>query len=231
MNLGNSPAELEVRRIARLLRTEAHHLADLVGVGVEDLRELRDQITRTLFDAHVESWERAVAVSGIVPTGIAARLAERALGPVLTARVTRVTPPARAVDIARKLAPEFLADVAMNLDPRTASDTVAAMPPTSIAAVSEVLAHREEWLVMADFVAVLPPDALATTVEALDERAILEMAVLIERPERTGEIIALLDDDRVAALRAAAATHGLAAHLEHIRGAVAEPQRARLVAL
>ncbi|WP_370325728.1 hypothetical protein [Euzebya sp.] len=228
MSLGNSPAELEVRRIARLLRIEAHLLADLVAVGVEDLRTLRDQITARLFDAHAESWERAVAVAGVVPTGLAAKLAERALGPVLAARVTGATPPQRAVDIGRRLSPEFLADIAVNLDPRKVTETISAMPPDTIAAVSRVLEQRGEWLVMADFVAAVSPESLAETVDVLTERAILQVTVLLEDPVRIAQVVELLDEGRIEAVRRTAAAEGLEAHLAHLADAVEEPHRARL---
>lgn len=226
--LHNSPEELEVRRIARLVQVDAEALSGLLPMGAADLAVLRDQIASKLYDEHTESWERAVAVSGVVPTGLAAKLSERALGPVLSARVTALTPPDTAVAIAGKLDPAFMADVAVNVDPRKITDIVVAMPPPTIAAVGRVLASREEWLPMADFVAAVTEPALRTTVDALDEVAVLQVAPLLADPDRVSLVIGLLDDDRLDRLRRTAADEGLEANLRWIGEHVDEAQRARL---
>jgi hypothetical protein len=226
--LDNAPADLEVRRIARLVGVDPAELAGLEAVGAPDLRVLRDQIAATLFDAHTDSWERAVAVAGVVPTGLAAKLGEKALGPVLSARVTALTPTDKAVDIAGRLDPSFMADVAVNVDPRTITDLVVAMPPKTIAAIGRELAARHEWLVMADFVAAITPEALRTTIGVLDDEAVLRIAPLLEDPDRTTSVVALLDDDRITRLRDVAEREGLVDHLAHVRAVVDPAQQARL---
>lgn len=230
MSLDNSPVDLEIRRIARLVGVDAGTLDGLDAVPLTDLRTLRDQIAAKLFDEGADSWERAAAVSGIVPTSLAARLAQGALGPVLAARVTSAVDVARAVDIATKLSPEFMADTAINIDPRQVTDLVVHLPPRTIAEVGEVLAGRSEWLVMADFVAAITLRALRTTVEGLDEVAILRIAVLLEQHDRIDAVAGMLDDDRIARLRERAEAEGLQAHLAFIIDAVGEEQRARLQA-
>lgn len=228
MDLHNSPAELEVRRIARLANLEPGDLTGLESIGVQDLRTLRDQIAAKLFDEHTESWQRAVAVSAVVPAALSAKLSEAALGPVLCARVTPLTPPAKAVDIGSRMSPEFMAEVAINLDPRKVSDLVVAMPPATIAAISRVLADRSEWLVMADFVATVHPEALRATIQALDEESILRIAVLLEDRQRIIAVAKMMGQDRLAGMRQAAADNDLQAHLDFVRDSLDSQQRARL---
>ena len=226
--LHNSPAELEVRRIARLVNVDPGELEALHAIGAEDLRVVRGQIVAKLFDEHTESWERAVAVTGVVPTGLAAKLSEKALGPVLSARVTGLLSPDKAVDVGSKLSPAFMADIAVNVDPRKVTDLVVAMPPQTIAAVARELAARGEWLVMADFVAAVTTPALRTTVDAVDDRAVLQIAPLLEDPERVRLVISLLDDERLAGLRETAEQEGLTAHLEHVAQQLDEAERHRV---
>lgn len=225
--LSNSPAELEVRRVARMVNVDPADLHGLEEAGEAALRVLRGQIAAKLFDEHTESWERAVAVANVVPTGLAAKLSEKALGPVLSARVTALTPPAKAVDIGAKLSPAFMADIAVNVDPRKIVDLVVAMPAQTIAAVALELADREEWLVMADFVAAVSESALRTTVDALDDHAVLQIAPLLAEPDRVALVVDLLGEARLAELRATARQHGLQAHVDHVAGVLDGAHRDR----
>jgi hypothetical protein len=227
-DLANSPVELELRRLARLLHTDVDALAGLEAMPVEDLRTLRGQIAAALFDHGADSWERAAAVSGVVPAGLAAKLAQGALGPVLAARVTSQVDVDRAVEISTRLPPEFMADTAINIDPRQVTDLVSHLPPATIADVGQVLAERGEWLVMADFVAAVDREALRATVDALDEHALLRTAVLLEDPGRIEEVVAMLDADRLARVREVARSHGLTGHLTFIAQACGPGQRRRL---
>lgn len=230
MNLDNSPTDLEVRRIARLVGVEPAELVGLEAAPLTDLRTLREQIASRLFDEGADSWERAAAVAGVVPSGLAAKLAQGALGPVLAARVTSAVDVKRAVDISTRLPPSFMADTAVNIDPRQVTELVVHLPPRTIAEVGEELAARGEWLVMADFVAAITLTALQTTVEGLDEAAILRIAVLLEQHDRIDAVCGMLDDARLLRLCDVTAAEGLAAHLAFVLDAVGEDQRARLQA-
>ncbi|CAN5495137.1 hypothetical protein BH23ACT9_BH23ACT9_04480 [soil metagenome] len=228
MSLDNSPVQLEIRRLARMLTLEPDALSGLANLPVEDLRTLRGQVASKLFDEGADSWDRAVAVSGIVPSGLAAKLSQGALGPVLAARVTSLVDTDRAVDIASKLPAGFMADTAVNIDPRSVTGLVVQLPPTTIAEVGAVLAERGEWLVMADFVAAVTLPALRTTIDSLDEEAILRAGVLLEDPERVTQVVAMLSASRIIELRRVAVDEGLEDHLAHISGVVDDDQRARL---
>jgi hypothetical protein len=228
MTLDNAPEQLEIRRLARLVRVDPDELAGLGSLSAEDLRTLRGQVAAVLFDGDSDSWDKAVAVTGVVPAGLSAKLAQGALGPVMSARVTGRIDPAKAADVAAKLPPDFMADTAVNIDPRQTTDMIVALPPQTIADVGTVLADRGEWLVMADFVAAIGTDALRTTIDSLDEVAVLQIAVLLEDPERVDAVIGMLDDDRVAALRGAADAEGLHAHLDWVTDAAGPVQSGRL---
>lgn len=223
--------ELERLRLARLLKTDPERLEPLAAVPTEDLKVLRDQVSSRLFDEGVESFQRAATVGNLVPTALGAKLAQHALGPVLSARTTAVTPPEKAVEMAGRFPPAFLADVAVEMDPRVADDLVKALPPKVIATVGDELADREEWLVMADFVEVISHGALATTLDALSTESILRVSRYLEDESRLDEIVGLLDDDRLAELIEVAAELGLGDNLERITNALGEDQRARIPGL
>ena len=178
----------------------------------------------------MESWERAVTLSSAIPTGLAAKLSERALGPVLAARIVPVAPPETALAIGSKLPPEFLADIAQEMDPSMATETVKDMDADQIAAVTRLLAHREEHLVMADFCTAISDRALVATVDAIEEPALLRTVILIEDEGTVAQVVDALDDHRVEAVQHAAAEHGLEDHLAWLVGTLDEERASRFSA-
>ena len=128
-------ARAEILKLARVLGREAGDLDYLEQIPSADIRALREQVTDVLFRAHGQALSRLAAASKLLPVGLVATIGERAFGPVLSARMTGMLEPARAVEMAAKLPVTFLADVAVNLDPRRASEVIAKIPaprlPTS----------------------------------------------------------------------------------------------------
>ena len=219
-----------LRIVPRLLHVEPERLAPLAEVPLEDLHLLRDQVTSRLFDEGRESWARVAAVSRRVPAGLAATLAERALGPVLAARATTSVDIDKAVELSSRFSATFLADVATHLDPRAVDDLTARLPAQVIADTSTELARREEWLVMADFVGTISSAALTATMSVMSEAQILRVALLLEDPSRLQEIVSLLDDDRLDAGVVAAEAHRLGDALDLVAANVTGEQAERIAA-
>lgn len=224
------PVDLELARLARLLRVDADELADLAPAGAADLKVLRAQVAARLHDEGQDSFRRAAQVSGMVPAKLAATLAEHGLGPVLSARTTAVLDPAKAAELAERFSPAFLADVAEELDPRVVADLVATMPAQIIADVAQELAARQEWLVMADFVGAISSEALQRTVAVLSDEAVLRTSALLEDRERLEEVVAGLDDDRLASLADTARELQADELVEGLRASLSPEQRARIPA-
>ncbi len=99
---------------------------------------------------------RLAAASKLLPVGLVATLGERAFGPVLSARITGLLDPGRAVEVAQRLPVDFLADIAVDLDPRRASAVIARIPPQQIGEVTRELVRRHESVTMGRFVGHLP---------------------------------------------------------------------------
>ncbi|QXC59602.1 hypothetical protein KSP35_14555 [Aquihabitans sp. G128] len=203
-------ARAEVVRLARLLGTEPaelDHLAD--ALPPEAIRELRDRCVEVLFDAGSERLRGAASAAALLPTPVAASLAQKAMGPVLCALLAGSVDRRRTVDIADRLPPAFLAEVAIHLDPRRVPDVVAAMAPARVAAVTEELTARSEHVTMAQFVDHLTPEALDAALAVVDDDALLRTAFLVDDPARIDRIVTELPDERVVGLLAAARTSAL----------------------
>jgi hypothetical protein len=197
-------ARVEIVKLAKLLGVGTDKLDYLAGADAGDLRRFREQVTDVLFDGDRARLGGFAAGSKITPAPIAATVAERALGPVLCARLTALVEPNKAVEIAKRLPAPFLAEVAVEMDPRRARDVIAHVPDDLIGAVATELAGHGETVTMGRFVAYLSDGALRAAMDGIDDVTLIETAFVMEGKERLDHILGLLPDDRLRTLIIAA---------------------------
>jgi len=190
----------EVIKLARLLRREPGQLSYLERLPAEDVRALREQVTDLLFEAHDGTLQRLATSSRLLPVGVNAMISQHAFGPMLSARISGLLGPDRAVEIAAKLPSEFLADIAVELDPRRASDVIARMPAERVAEVTRELNRRDEYVTMGRFVGHLSGEALRASVAATDDAMLLRTAFVLEERERLDDLAELVGEDRIVGL-------------------------------
>ncbi|GAB3565391.1 hypothetical protein GCM10027445_10750 [Amycolatopsis endophytica] len=195
-----TPAEAEIRKLARVLGVGGERLAYLADVPVEDLRELRERATTVLFDAHLGVLERMAGASKLLPTPVLAKMAERVFGPLLAARIAGLVEASRGAEIAGRLSPVFLADVAAELDPRRARGIIAKLPAPVVVSVARELTRRQDWVTIARFVDHLPDSTIVTSLEFIPDTALPEVAALLDDPSRIAKVRDLLPPDRLAKL-------------------------------
>jgi hypothetical protein len=189
-----------VLKLARLLRREPEQLEYLELVSPDDLRALREQVTDMLFDAHDGTLRRLAAASKLLPAGLVATLGQHAFGPVLSARISGLLDPDRAVDIAAKLPSEFLAEIAIDIDPRRASAVIAGMPARQVVDVTHILIRRGDYVTMGRFVGHLSDEALRASVGEFGDADLLRTAFVLEDRDRLDELAELVGEDRIAGL-------------------------------
>ena len=189
-------AQAEVLKLSRLLQREPSSVSYLEQLPIDDLIELRSQVTDVLFSANRKTLTRLAASSKLLPAGVIATIAQRAFGPVLAANIAGLLEPSRAVDVAAKLPPEFLADVGIELDPRRATDVIARIPPAQIAAVTRELVSRGEYVTMGRFVGHLPDASVEAALTELDDQSLLRVGFVLEEKQRIDHVISLLDPAR-----------------------------------
>jgi hypothetical protein len=195
-----SRQSLEVRaellKLARLLGQAPDELAYLEAVSVVELRQLREQITETLFDSHLGALKRLASASRLLPVGVVAQMGEKVFGPLLSARITGLLDPDRAVDVAARLPDAFLADVAVELDPRRAGAVLARIPADRIAAITRELLARGELVTMGRFVGHLPDESLQAAVDVSGPDDLLQVALVLENRERLGDLLEMVGPQR-----------------------------------
>jgi hypothetical protein len=96
--------EAEVAKLARLLGVSEHELEFLAEAPPGELRELRERTTDRLFDSSPKLLDRVAAGASVIPAPVLARIAQRAFGPLLCARVAAAVDSAKAVEAALRQA-------------------------------------------------------------------------------------------------------------------------------
>jgi hypothetical protein len=224
-------ASAEVEKLARALATDPERLAALEACPPKALRKLRHQVGDHLLEADHTAFSRAAAASSAVPAAVAAKLAQKALGPLLTARVAALIDEDRVIGIIKRLPDDFLAEVALELDPRHARHVLLSIPPERMAEAAAELDRRGEHVPMSGFCAHITPDALSAVVEVLSPDALLRVGFLLEAPERLDGIVAELSDERLAAVVELAHREGRQDELEGICKHLKARQRRRVEAV
>jgi hypothetical protein len=220
----------EVLRLARVLGTAPEDLAFLDGVPTDVLAEVRGDVLDRLLARSRDAFERAVALGDRLPRGLAATLAQHAMGPVLGGRAAALLQPHTAEELAARLPPEFLADVAEHVDLRHVGPLVGGIPTPTMAATGAVLREREAWIVLAAFVGHVPRAKLEVLLDGFDGEALLRAGFVLEDVERLDEVVAILSEARLHELLDAAAQHDLWAEAIALAGHLGPQQRARVVA-
>ena len=188
----------EQLRLARTLGVEPAEVEFLVGAPAEDLRVLRDRIGEELFGAHRQNFERIVKLARRLPAALNATLAQRALGPTLSAHTAALLEPSMAKEMMKRLPAPFLAEIAVHADPVRIAHLIGHVPPDKTTEISENLARRREWVVMGAFVSHLKPAALEAAIAPLDAEALLHTGFVIEDKENVvDKVVRLLSQERL----------------------------------
>ncbi len=199
----------EIAKLARLLAVERHDLAYLEAVPAADLASFREQLTDKLYDGDRERFQRLAVAAKVVPGQISATIAQRALGPMICARLAGLVDTGKAVDIAKRLPTPFLADVAIELDPRRAVAVIARIPATLVGEVAGELATRDETVTLGRFVGHVSDDGLRAALPRIDEATLLRTAFVMEGKERLDHVISFVAQERLAQIIRAAEAEGL----------------------
>lgn len=185
--MSTSPLEVRAQqlRLARTLGVEPEELAFLLEAPPEDLRALREAVADELLATDRHHFEGIVKLARRLPTGLAATLARRALGPRLAAGTASVLPPDVAEPFLKALPPAFLADIAVHADARRLAPILRKVPPKTITEITTDLAARREYVAMGTFVGHLKPNGLEAAIKALDAESLLRTAFVIDQKDPT----------------------------------------------
>jgi hypothetical protein len=199
----------EIVKLARLLHVRPDELEFLRPAVAADLALLREQLTDSLFSGGSAGLRQLAAASRLLPGAVSATIAQRALGPVLCARLAGMVDLVRAIEIARRLPASFLADVAIHLDPRRAPDVIAHVPAALVGKVGGELDRRDEHVTMGRFVGFVDDAAIRASLAEISDGGLLQIAFVLEGKERLDHVVSLVPSDRLQRIIDAARRGGL----------------------
>jgi hypothetical protein len=133
---------------------------------------------------------------------------------MLSARITGLLEPSRAVEVADRLPIDFRADVAVELDPRRASEVISRIPPARIADVTRELVRRGEYVTMGRLVGYLDDEAVMAAVAVMDDGTLLQVAFVLETQDGLDHLLELIGPNRLDAVIETARAAGLGDELE-----------------
>lgn len=224
----NLQLRAEILKLARLLGRPPEEFGYLQARPGGEVRQLREQVTELLFDSHLGRLGRLAAASRLLPVALVAQMGEKAFGPVLSARITGLLDPDKAVEVAARLPDAFLADVAVELDPRRASQVIARIPPQRIRAISAELVARGEYVTMGRFVDHLPDKSIQAALDVSEPADTFQIALVLEDQERLGHLAELLGPERLGQVLTAAEQAGLGAEARELLALADAPGPAEL---
>jgi hypothetical protein len=212
-----SESRVETAKLARLLGvSDPQALAFLLAVPAGELRDYREAVTEVLYDDEQELLARTADAARLLPARTLAAIGERALGPLICARLTGLLDPRRAAEISEHFTLDFLASLAAELDPRRAAEVVSAIATDTVLAISAAMAAAGEHIAMGRFVAYLDETALRRCIEALGDEDLLRVAFVMEGQERLTSVFQMIGAERTERMLAAARVNGLVEEAEHV---------------
>ncbi|MBS1837494.1 MAG: hypothetical protein JST64_07335 [Actinobacteria bacterium] len=226
-----SASGVEVQRISRLLGSDPDDIAFLERIDAPSLRLLRHQLVDVVFDPDAGRLGTLRSAARMLPPPVTARIAERALGPVLCGHLAGALDDGHAAAIARRLPPEFLAEVAGHVHPDRVEIVVGRLHSHQVEAAADVLAAREDLLALGHFAGIIREDTLQAVVARLDAATILDIAPYVEPIERVDRIVGSIDDPVLLAVLRAAHSDRRWGDAFDLVGCLSEPTRGRLAVL
>jgi hypothetical protein len=223
----------EVLKLGRILGAKPEQLQALDKLDAPTIRALRERVSASLFDADRQLFQRVATATKLVPVAVAALIAEKALGPLLCARVAGSLPTDRAVDIAKRQKTGFLAEVCLQIDPRQVRELIAGMPVQQSVDVAIELSQRRDYITMGRFVDSLPEPAMRAILKTLtDDEALLRIGFFVEDPSQLSAVIDMLPPQRLHHMIELAVQRGAELWPEALAliNAIAAPQRRMMAA-
>lgn len=212
--------------LARLLGLDGPEaLSCAADTPAVELRAYRRAVSEVLFEDRRELLARAAEVARVLPPRTLAAIGERALGPLICARMTSLLETDRAATIARHMTLEFLVELSAELDPRRVVEVLIATPSERVVSVALRLAARGEYVAMGRFVGHLDTQTLRACIRGLSDEQLLRVAFVLEDKQRMGEIVELIGQRRVRRMLRDAAGRGLAPEARELVDHLDAPQR------
>ncbi|MGB1580856.1 MAG: hypothetical protein ACPHER_05045, partial [Nevskiales bacterium] len=185
-------------KLARQLQVGPETLGFLSPLNDVELRNLREDLSDAMFDEARPHFERAAAATKLLPNKLIAEIAERIVGPLLSARIVGLLNPETALDITLRTSDAFIADAAALLEPKSASALIKRVPVARVERVAQVMIDRQEYVTMGRFVDHVDHEVVAEVINAIeDDEALLRTAFFVESKAVFNDLLHHVPPERI----------------------------------
>ncbi|MDX1597904.1 MAG: hypothetical protein R3295_04515 [Marinobacter sp.] len=161
------------------------------------IREVRDAVLDDLHSDQASTFRRLSCLVRILPVKRAARLATDC-GPLVAARTLPFLDPLKVGRITRQLPVDFLTNITLEADPRALRTLIRHIPTDQIAAVAAALIQQRHYITAGQLADALPSTAIRQVLTLIsDDVALLRTVFYMDEPEQLGDIIRLVDNERL----------------------------------
>jgi hypothetical protein len=222
-------APVERRLLERALRREPGELGHLDRLPVATLRDLREQVERGLRLAGDDVFGNLLAASRLLPDALVARVAQRALTPMMCAQLAGLLEPHRARSLVRHLDASYVAELAGHVDPSTIAHLVPHLPRPLVVEVASTVLASGDGLTAARLVVLLPDEVVVEVLARVDHDTML-LEVLLTAPGDHDRLVSLVPSGRLEGCVRAAGDAAVVARLLQLAALVGGGQQVRLAA-
>ena len=202
--MGDLLSRIEITKLAHELNAPEADLAFLTASSQAEIRDLRHLAQTALFARNEDRIKLLAALSRVLPVPMTAKIAEHALGPMLSARVAGALDPREATRLAGHLTSAFLAKLAPSLDPSRVAPIVRGLDDKLVVEVGRLLLRQHEHLTLSRFVAVVDVGVAMGVVAEATGADLLQVAIYCDEPAALDAIAQRLPDQMLADVIAAA---------------------------
>ncbi|WP_435769216.1 hypothetical protein [Nocardioides sp. SYSU DS0651] len=205
--MGDLEVRIEIAKLSAELGVGDDRLDFLWRSSPAEVRALRDLARDAVAARNAERVERLGSLTKMAPTGVAAKVAQHAFGPALSARVAGAVAPADAVRLASHLPPAFLAELAVSLEPSRVGPIVERLPDELLVDIGRRLLAAGEHAALARLVAVVSPALAARVVADATGEQLLQIALFADDPALIESVAERLTDEQLGGILSAADEH------------------------
>lgn len=175
--------QTDARLVAHRLDVPLACLHGLNQLNASQAAALRVAVEGRLSRTGDDALKKLSSASALIPSRLAASIAEHRMGPMMTAGMTSHMKPELAAKIAQRLSPEFLADVVPYLYGDSVVNIITLLPQPLVIDVTKILEERGEYLTLASLVEELPAELVATLMFVMSPQGMKAVVPLIRSIE------------------------------------------------
>ncbi|HEY1058303.1 MAG TPA: hypothetical protein VGE55_06190 [Limnobacter sp.] len=197
----------ELRRLAQALHKTPDDLGYLDKLDALALQKVRISFQNSLLNKFGHVFEKIAGAGKLAPDSISATLCTKVFGPMITANMSYFTPMSKAVSLCKLFDADFMADVAREQIPEKSVSMLAELPVDQLKRVTAKLVEQGEYHVLGGFTDYIPEKKALEIMEVItDPAANLHISFYAQRKDRVAKMAAMLSDEKLVELIAAAYT-------------------------